>query len=57
MFHTINMNQNEFTMVQRTVSWVFGFFLPALGKLLQDCFIPFVADAQDNTFHEQHFHF
>lgn len=57
MFHTINMNQNEFTMVQRTVSWVFFFFLPALGKLLQDCFIPFVADAQDNTFHEQHFHF
>lgn len=25
-----------------------GFFSPALGKLLQDCFIPFVADVQDN---------
>lgn len=46
--HSINMNQNEFTMVQGTVSW--GFFFPALGQLLQDCFIPFVADAQDNTF-------
>lgn len=47
-FHSINMNQNEFTMVQGTVSW--GFFFPALGQLLQDCFIPCVADAQDNTF-------
>lgn len=25
-------------------------FFPALGQLLQDCFIPCVADAQDNTF-------
>lgn len=27
-----------------------GVFFPALGKLLQDWFIPFVADAQDNIF-------
>lgn len=48
MFYSINMNQNEFTGMQRTVSW-FGFFSPALEKLSQDCFISFVADAQDNT--------
>lgn len=48
MFHSVNTNQNEFTMVQRTLSWVF--FFPALGQLLQDYFIPFVADAQDNIF-------
>lgn len=48
MFHSINTNQNEFTMVQRTLSCFF--FFPALGQLLQDYFIPFVADAQDNIF-------
>lgn len=32
------------------VFFFFWVFSPALEKLLQDCFISFVADAQDNTF-------